>query len=48
MIGGVGAFVGTAADYDDFASTVVAKLVREIAGAPIARARSGRRRVAGR
>jgi len=48
VIGGSDAFVVTAADYGDFAGAVVSKLVREIAGAPIARAPSGRRRVARR
>ena len=36
VIGGTGAFVVDAADYSDFARAIVQKLVREIAGAPLA------------
>jgi hypothetical protein len=36
VIGGTGAFLLTATDFDDFARAIIAKLVREIAGAPIA------------
>ena len=36
VIGGTGAFVMTAADYDAFAAAIIAKLIREIAEAPIA------------
>ena len=38
VIGGTGAFVMTAADYEDFADAIVRKLIREISGAPIAEA----------
>jgi hypothetical protein len=38
VIGGTGAFVMTAADYQDFATAILEKLVKEIAGVPIARA----------
>ena len=38
VIGGEGAFVMTAADYDDYAEAMLEKLVQEIAGVPIARA----------
>ena len=36
IIGGTGAFVMTALDYEDFAQAIVRKLVREISGAPLA------------
>ncbi len=36
VIGGTGAFVVDAADYSDFARAIIQKLVREIAGAPLA------------
>ena len=36
MIGGTGAFVMSAADYQDFATAILEKLVKEIAGVPIA------------
>ena len=36
VIAGTGAFVTTAADYEDFARAILAKLVREIADAPVA------------
>ncbi len=36
VIGGTGAFVMTTDDYRDFASAIVRKLVREIAGSPLA------------
>ena len=36
VIGGTGAFVMVADDYDDFARAIRAKLVREIAGTPVA------------
>lgn len=38
VIGGVGAFVLPAADYDAFATAIVAKLIREITRAPVAAA----------
>jgi hypothetical protein len=38
VIGGTGAFVMTAADYRAFAEAIRRKLVREISGAPVARA----------
>ena len=38
VIGGTGAFVLTAADYDDFADAILEKLVKEIAGVPVAQA----------
>ena len=38
VIGGTGAFVMTAADYQDFATAILEKLVKEIAGVPVARA----------
>jgi len=38
VIGGTGAFIMTADDYEDFARAIKQKLVREIAGAPVARA----------
>ena len=44
VIGGGDAFVVTAADYDDFASAIQRKLVREIAGARVASPRSGQER----
>lgn len=36
VVGGTGAFVLTADDYEDFADSILLKLIREIAGAPIA------------
>ena len=36
VIGGEGAFVMTAADYNDFAEAIAAKLIREIASTPVA------------
>ena len=36
VIGGTGAFVMTATDYEDFAEAILAKLIKEIAGVPIA------------
>ena len=36
VIAGTGAFVTIAADYEDFARAILAKLVREIANAPVA------------
>jgi hypothetical protein len=36
VIGGTGAFVMTAKDYDSFAVAILAKLIKEIAGVPIA------------
>jgi len=36
VIGGTGAFVMTASSYEDFADAILAKLIREIAGVPIA------------
>lgn len=36
VIGGAGAFVMTAVDYRDFAVAIVRKLIREIAGQPVA------------
>ncbi len=47
VIGGEGAFVMTAADYDAFAEAIAAKLIREIAGAPMADARPVGRFVVG-
>ncbi len=38
VVGGTGAFVLTASDYVDFANSILLKLIREIAGAPIAQA----------
>ncbi len=38
VIGGPGAFVSSADDYQDFASAILAKLLREIGGLPLARA----------
>jgi len=38
VIGGTGAFVLAAADYDAFAEAMVAKLIREIVGAPVVQA----------
>ncbi len=40
VIGGTGAFVMTASDYDAFAEAILQKLVKEIAGAPIAQLHS--------
>ncbi|MGK7344731.1 MAG: DUF1194 domain-containing protein, partial [Candidatus Nitrospinota bacterium M3_3B_026] len=37
VIGGTAAFLLTAADYEDFARAIVAKLVRELSGVPVAR-----------
>ncbi len=37
VIGGAGAFVMTATDYKSFAAAIVAKLIREITQAPIAK-----------
>ncbi len=37
VIGGTGAFVMTAQDYADFAVAILEKLIKEIAGAPVAR-----------
>ena len=36
VIGGTGAFVMTAEDYDSFAEAILEKLVKEIAGVPVA------------
>ncbi len=36
VIGGTGAFVMSAADYEDFATAILEKLVKEIAGVPVA------------
>lgn len=36
VIGGTGAFIMTADDYDDFASAILEKLIKEIAGVPVA------------
>ena len=44
VIGGPGAFVMTAVDYQDFANAIRNKLLREIAGPPIASARCARER----
>ena len=38
VIGGTGAFVMSADDYEDFATAILEKLVKEIAGVPVARA----------
>jgi hypothetical protein len=38
VIGGAGAFVSSAADYQDFAAAILAKLLREIGGLPLAQA----------
>jgi hypothetical protein len=38
VIGGTGAFIMTANDYESYALAILIKLIREIAGAPIARA----------
>lgn len=38
VIGGTGAFIMEAADYEDFALAIKQKIVREISGAPIVRA----------
>lgn len=43
VIGGTGAFVMTAADYQDFAAAIIRKLVREIAAPPLAE-RPGRQK----
>lgn len=43
VIGGPGAFLITAEDFDDFAEAMLEKLVREIAGAPVARLSPERR-----
>ncbi len=40
VIGGAGAFVMTAADYDAFAEAIAAKLIREISGTPVANRRT--------
>ena len=48
LIGGAGAFVMTADDYADFARASVAKLVRKISGAPLARQSPGSISVAAR
>ena len=45
VIGGTGAFVVTAADYEDFAAAIVRKLIREISDQPLAQ-RPGRPSVA--
>lgn len=37
VIGGIGAFVMTAADYQSFTVAIIAKLIREITGAPVAK-----------
>ncbi len=37
VIGGTGAFVMTANDYEDYVAAILAKLIQEIAGVPIAR-----------
>jgi hypothetical protein len=47
VIGGPEAFVVTARDYDDFARAIRLKLLREIRGAPLARAEGSDLRVAG-
>ena len=36
VIGGTGAFVMTTGSYQDFASAIMRKLIREIAGSPLA------------
>ena len=36
VIGGTGAFVMSADDYEDFADAILEKLIKEIAGAPVA------------
>ena len=36
IIGGTGAFVMTASDYQDFATAILEKLVKEISGVPVA------------
>ena len=46
VIGGTGAFVMTADDYEDFAAAILAKLVKEIAGVPIAARPQGKNRMA--
>ena len=38
VIGGTGAFVMTASDYVDFADAILLKLIKEIAGVPVAQA----------
>ena len=38
VIGGTGAFLMTASDYQDFADAIILKLIQEIAGAPVAQA----------
>ncbi len=48
LIGGAGAFFITADDYRDFARAIVAKLVREIIGAPLAQSAPGAVNVAAR
>jgi hypothetical protein len=45
VAGGAGAFVMSAARYEDFAAAMVKKLLREITGAPLARAPAQRRTV---
>jgi hypothetical protein len=47
VIGGPDAFVTTARDYGDFARAIRLKLLKEIRGAPLARADRGNVRVAG-
>ena len=42
VIGGTGAFVMTVADYDSFAAAIIAKLIREITQAPVAKGPSSR------
>ncbi len=37
VIGGTGAFVMTANDYEDYVAAILAKLIKEISGVPIAR-----------
>ncbi len=42
VIGGTGSFVMQADDYSDFARAIVEKLIKEIAGVPIAALPTGR------
>ena len=47
VIGGAGAFVMTAIDYQSFAAAIIAKLIREITQAPVAKGPSSIDRAAG-
>ncbi len=46
VVGGDGAFVMTALDYEDFAEAILRKLLREISGAPVASVRPAGPKVA--